>query len=529
MRCQGGLAAVASLPVATSDFSAGRRVAFRFAFLYVVLYVFPFPIGNLPGTTWPGERYQDLWNAILPWIGKRVFRLDEVPIQPTGSGDTAAAYLQIACVVALAALGTAVWSWIRRLRPGDDRALMPWLLVYLRYWLAATLITYGAVKILKSQFPFPTPERLLSPFGQMSPMGLLWRFMGYSTAYTVFTGLTEAIGGALLFFRRTTTLGALVIAGVMANVVMLNLSYDVPVKLYSSHLLLAAIFLLLPDLRRLANVLVLNRPAAAAGPSPPDLFTRFGRARLALKIAAVALMVGDTFHMAWSSYTKWGGGAPRHALYGAYEVESFERNGVTVPPLLTEATRWRRVAVSNSRWFAMLMDDTRRAYWLADYDAGAGKLTLGSDEEKKEVLSLTRPDEGHLLLEGTLGEDRLVVRLRKIDMESFGLVNRGFRWVSEEPFHPDDPRAGAHGGVAPAVPRARSIAARSSFSRSPRMAPGNVAATSPSRPMTYVMGSTRPTKASRSAGLPHVTWFARYSGWCVNHSVTASRCFASSS
>lgn len=432
-----GERAAAGGPAATdpSDFSSGQRVAFRFVLLYTVLYVFPFPLGTLPGTHRVSEEYEALWQVLLPWIGKRVFSLDEVPIQPTGSGDTTAAYVQLACTVTLAALGTVIWSATRRLRPGNDRALMPWLRVYLRYWLATVLIGYGAVKIFKSQFPFPAPDRLLAPFGQTSPMGLLWRFMGYSTPYTVFTGLAEALGGALLFFRRTTTLGALLVAGVMTNVVMLNFSYDVPVKLFSSHLLLVAVFLLVPDLKRLANVLVLNRPAAAADHRPPDLFLRFGRARAVLKIAAVALIVGGTFESAWSSYTTWGGGAPRHALYGAYEVESFEKNGVTVPPLLTETKRWRRVAVSNFAWFAMFMDDTKRGYTMAEYDAEAGKLTLESAPEKKDVLSLTRQDSDHLLLEGTLGEDRLVVRLRKIDLESFPLVNRGFHWVNELPFH----------------------------------------------------------------------------------------------
>src|SRR5947199_10310512 len=95
--------------------------------------------------------------------------------------------------------------------------------------------------------------------------------MGYSTPYTIFTGVGEVIGGVLLFFRRTTTLGALIICGVMANVVALNFSYDVRVKVFSSLLLFLTIFLLVPDLRRLMNIFVLNRSTPAAnldGPIP---------------------------------------------------------------------------------------------------------------------------------------------------------------------------------------------------------------------------------------------------------------------
>jgi hypothetical protein len=53
--------------------------------------------------------------------------------------------------------------------------------------------------------------------------------------------------------------GALVSIGVMSPVVALNFCYDVPVKLYSSHLLAMKVFLILPDLRRLLNLFVFCR------------------------------------------------------------------------------------------------------------------------------------------------------------------------------------------------------------------------------------------------------------------------------
>ncbi len=69
------------------------------------------------------------------------------------------------------------------------------------------MINYGAVKVIKAQFPNPTLDRLLQPFGDASPMGLLWTFMGASESYNIFTGAGELIGGLLLTTRRTTLLG----------------------------------------------------------------------------------------------------------------------------------------------------------------------------------------------------------------------------------------------------------------------------------------------------------------------------------
>jgi hypothetical protein len=99
-------------------------------------------------------------------------------------------------------------------------------------------------------------------------MKLLWTFMGASIPYVIFTGAAEMLGGLLLAARRTTLLGALVCIGVLSNVVMLNFSYDVPVKLYSSHLLLMAVFLAAPDLRRLASLFVWNRRVPPAEQRP---------------------------------------------------------------------------------------------------------------------------------------------------------------------------------------------------------------------------------------------------------------------
>ena len=83
--------------------------------------------------------------------------------------------------------------------------------------------------------------------------------MGASESYNVFTGAGEILGGLLLTTRRTTLLGAIVSLGVLGHVAMLNFSYDVPVKLFSLHLLAMAVFLIAPDLRRLATMFLMIR------------------------------------------------------------------------------------------------------------------------------------------------------------------------------------------------------------------------------------------------------------------------------
>ena len=126
---------------------------------------------------------------------------------------------------------------------------------YLRYVLAAAMLGYGLAKVSWdfNQFATIGDFQLEKKWGDSSPMNVVWSFMGASRAYTVFAGLGEVVGAILLLFRRTTILGAMVVVGVMTNVVMLNYCYDIPVKLYSSHLLMMAVYLLLPEAGRLGN------------------------------------------------------------------------------------------------------------------------------------------------------------------------------------------------------------------------------------------------------------------------------------
>ena len=63
-------------------------------------------------------------------------------------------------------------------------------------------------------------------------------FMGLSAPYKYLAGIGEVAAFALLLHHRTALLGAVVTVAVMANVCALNWFYGVPVKLYSTHLLL---------------------------------------------------------------------------------------------------------------------------------------------------------------------------------------------------------------------------------------------------------------------------------------------------
>ena len=87
-------------------------------------------------------------------------------------------------------------------------------------------------------------------------MGLVWTYVGQSKAFSAFVGWSEVICGLLLLFRKTTLAGALLSLVVMGNVVVINMCYDVPVKLYSSMLELMALYLTLPYLNTVYRLFI---------------------------------------------------------------------------------------------------------------------------------------------------------------------------------------------------------------------------------------------------------------------------------
>lgn len=419
-------------PDRPDPWSPARRIGFRFAFLYFFLYGVPGLVSDLPLVSWVGEKYQALWTPFVEWVGGALLRIDMPPRLQNGSGDQLYFYVEVASLILVSALGAIAWSIADR-RRADHPDLAELLRIYLRYFLAFTMFVYGMAKILKSQFPEPSPGRLLIPLGQMSPMGVLWTFMGLSTPYTVLAGLVEVAGGALLLFRRTTGLGALLLVGALGNVVALNYCYDVPVKLFSTHLFLIACILLAPDLRRLVDVLVRNRatrPAELGAPPVPLGWRRW------LPIAKGLVITAMIAHAGWGaleSYREYGDGAEKGPLHGAYRVLAMEEAGRPIAP--SDPGAWRTIAIERTLIVVVTADGLATRF-AARHDPARRVLEVSYRGDPSRAGQLTASTaEGELRLDGVLAGKAVSIRLERLTERDFLVIGRGFHWVSEAPFN----------------------------------------------------------------------------------------------
>ncbi len=427
-------------PLAPEPWTFLRRITFRFAFVYLILYCWPEAgrsslLDAIPALG-PGSANDSdtqiltRWleapsHALNTWVATHIFHLTGAVTRyhVTGSGDTTLDYIQVFCFAVIAIIAAAIWSILDRRRQ-NYRTLYAWLRLVVRFTLSFTLLSYGFAKVFPLQFIPPGLSRLTETYGDSSPMGLLWTFMGASTAYTVLCGLVEAAGGVLLFFRRTTALGALVGGVAMLNIAALNFCYDVPVKLYSVHLFLMCVFLLLPDFAALWSFFALHRASRLVGVWLP----RFERRPL--RIAAIALqvlvIVSVLYNNIWGGYRNAKSFAAefKHPpLYGVWTVDGGD-------------SHWRQIVIDAAMFLTVRTDTGESLGFRTTYDSAKHRIDLSNRRTKHSgELTFERPDEQHLMLRGKLDEKPVVIQLHRNNPNQFLLTSRGFHWITEDSFN----------------------------------------------------------------------------------------------
>lgn len=140
----------------------------------------------------------------------------------------------------------------------------PWtgtsiLVTIIRLYLASVLFSYGFSKVFASQFPH-LMANMDARMIELTPMRVAWAFFGYSREYQMFLGWGEVIPAALLLFRRTMLIGSILMFAVMLNVFLINIFFDVCVKLNSGIYTVLALYLMLQETGRLWKFFFANQP-----------------------------------------------------------------------------------------------------------------------------------------------------------------------------------------------------------------------------------------------------------------------------
>lgn len=250
-----------------------------------------------------------LFNPLINGIAEL---LDITLILSDLSSDSKGAYILLG-IIFIFSLLTAGWIVLKTTADQQSR-LEKFVRNLASYYLALILLKYGLDKILKTQFYLPEPNILFTPVGKLDKDMLFWSTMGSSHSYNIFMGLAEIIPAVLLLIPRTRQLGALIAVGILVNVVAVNLSFDISVKLFSSFLLMIAIFLSFPLIRSLARNELNKRQL--------DTFTepaKRSNLRMLIKFSLLSLFLIEALLPVFRIKSWNDDMAPRPYLHGAYE------------------------------------------------------------------------------------------------------------------------------------------------------------------------------------------------------------------
>ncbi|NEW39287.1 DoxX family protein [Nocardia cyriacigeorgica] len=386
------------------------------------------------------------WWSLPPltdWFAANLFGIEEpLGYAPTGSGDTVTLWVAAFSWLVVATVATAIWTVLDRRRI-DYRSLDRWFRVLLRFALAGALMLYGMVKVMPSQMTFAL-HRLIEPFGDMTPMGVLWSQTAASKPYEIALGCTEIGAGLLLILPATVTAGAALSTVAMAQVFLLNMTFDVPVKLFSFHMLALSLALLAPASRRLATVLFSGKAVPPAGGS--ELFSTARSNRFAL-IAQVLLglwLLVTTALEGWDAWHAYGAARPRSPLYGVWNVAEYSVAGQQLPPLLTDpnpfadptSARLRRLVFDTVDGIHLQGMDDRLTWVPAAVDPEQHTITLFRDpagQWKLGSFTYVESAPGRLVLDGTLGIRKVRMVLESVPLDQFALIERGFHWTQPSP------------------------------------------------------------------------------------------------
>ncbi|MBL7825487.1 MAG: hypothetical protein JNJ57_02575 [Saprospiraceae bacterium] len=408
-----------------------KNLLLLFACFYAVLYMFPQPFNEIPGFDVILAPYMSGLEALTLWFGKSILGITTLQkIEMTGSGDTTFDWVMIPVKLLLSAVLTAGAGWW--LLKSEDRfgTFLFWVRTALRWYLGLYMMIYGLAKVVEGgQFASPSLYDLNQRYGDFSPMGLLWRFMGYSYPYAAFTGGAEILGGLLLMFRRTTLIGALVTTGVMVHVFMLNMCYDVPVKLFSFHLVLFGIALMAPNLTSLWQFFILQKSSAPRKEENRLTGRKMTIFRHGLRFLLLGAMAFSVVYMTM----QYGRDEDKTSLRGIYTVQEFQHPKVVVPG--SDSLIWNRAVIEYDRMRVQFKNERSGSFSFKP-DSLLSQVTIKSYRDSTQVYTFALAQDSNLVkISGLYYGDTLRATLRRLDDSKFQLTSRGFHWINEYPFN----------------------------------------------------------------------------------------------
>jgi hypothetical protein len=327
-----------------------QLILFRIAFIFFIALSVPNSVEwykQLVQLNWTQLNYRDLYDVArfgsgINFLGSTIF------------GSSLLGYANWITTALIATAGGLVWTGIvkaRKLPRKEYYTAWYWLRVVVRYRAGIGIIGFGFTKLLPVQMPYPSFGILNTNFGDLTAQKIYWLSIGIVPWYQVFAGVVEVTAGTLLFFRKTTTLGSILLFAALGDIVYVNFAYDGGVHVYSSYFVLLAALLLVNDVPKIYRLLVQERFTVPVNYYPvfPERWQRY--TRIGLKSATIFLFLGVLFYLQLINFLydpyKQPSVAGVKELRGNYQVTEFRLNDQVIAYSPIDTVRWQEATFEN--------------------------------------------------------------------------------------------------------------------------------------------------------------------------------------
>ena len=299
--------------------------------------------------------------------------------------------------------------------------------IFARYYLAFVLFIYGFDKVDYNQFKAP-PSTLAAPIGDVQPIQIFRSFMNTSKSYEFFAGFIEIAAAVLLLFRRTSILGSLLGILVLLNVLMLNIGFDISLKLEIINLIFFCIYIFIPHIKNILTYF-LSLQDKFLPDNNSQIYGSKKWIKYVLKISIIGIVVFMLVHLEirWYNETNF---PPYKNLMGTHIVNDMKIAGKDVE----YEKKWKKLTFNYDPSFGLelmnaagggfvfTLDTVRR---VLDFRQVTPEKAFGVDTMVNGKLYYTNVQKDLWKFEGIFNNDSISFTTRQIEIYDNPLL-RGY-------------------------------------------------------------------------------------------------------
>ena len=273
----------------------------------------------------------------------------------------------------------------------------------IRYGVAFDLAEFGWAKICHLQLVTQI-SKLDLPYRSFSPSDLFWTFFSHSYLFSCIIAGLQITGAMLLLFRRTRLVGVFVLLPVLANILLMDIFYQIgdSVVVHASIMMSGALYFLFIEFNRLKEFFF-----AAKDQLPVLHLSNFSKMAIRLSIIYIPLLL----------IAMLGKPDKYPQLTGKYEVKQLKMNQQML----------YRASCADSILTVVYFDikngcvfefNTPQRRWNGTYTIENNHLEINwrSPTDRPVFRGIMSPANaaGSLMLTGVIGKDSMAIVLQKV-------------------------------------------------------------------------------------------------------------------